>query len=126
MAKLIPVKQDIFTSDDEKILGNCLQAAIASMTDQPLGIVPHTVYHYDWYRRLQLWLKNTLNLTLRSTSWDDVKPDEYVLVVGVSPRNPTWYHAVVYQNGALVHDPHPDNTGVTSVSSIYTLRPLKA
>ena len=38
--------------------------------------------------------------------------DAYYLMRGLSPRLKNGYHMVVGQNGKMVHDPHPDKTGI--------------
>jgi hypothetical protein len=38
--------------------------------------------------------------------------DKYYFVIGKSPRNKDINHIVIFQNGIMVHDPHPDRTGL--------------
>lgn len=49
--------------------------------------------------------------------------DQYYLVTGVSPRNSSVTHITIYQNGKMVHDPHPDNTGVLNITRLTKLIP---
>jgi len=45
----------------------------------------------------------------------------YTIASGPSPRNPDYLHAVVYYQGVLFHDPHPDKTGIIGKPIIYTI-----
>ena len=42
-------------------------------------------------------------------------PLGYHLICGPSPRGGGMSHATVGRNGEIVHDPHPDGTGVVKV-----------
>lgn len=42
--------------------------------------------------------------------------DKYYFVSGESPRNKHIRHITIWQNGIMVHDPHPDNTGILTES----------
>lgn len=50
--------------------------------------------------------------------------DEYYFVTGISPRNPDIAHIVIYQNGKMIHDPHPDNTGILTEDTFKKLTKL--
>jgi hypothetical protein len=53
------------------------------------------------------------------------EPGEPYLVSGISPRDPNVHHIVIYQDGQMVHDPHPDRTGLASLDDDFrwTIRP---
>lgn len=107
--------------------GNCLQAAIASLLDLPLDEVPHFVGddvatdgEAHWWTCWLRWCEGR-GLTVRA----DVEPlpGEYFLGGGPSPRDPeNVKHVAVYRDGLLVHDPHPDGTGVVEVLTRWTIR----
>jgi len=44
--------------------------------------------------------------------WGHLDTDEYYLVSGPSPRYKNLAHVVIYRNGKMVHDPHPDGFGL--------------
>lgn len=46
----------------------------------------------------------------------------FYIASGLSPRDTR--HSVVYKDGALWHDPHPDGGGLTVVDYVDFLRPL--
>jgi hypothetical protein len=48
--------------------------------------------------------------------------DEYYFVGAQSPRDPDVYHICIYQNGAMVHDPHPDGTGILTEQTFVRLK----
>ncbi len=98
--------------------GNCLQAAIASLLDLPLGDVPHFVQdHVDSDGQRDWW--DSLVAFVRSQGWNPHAampitdyPDQHLFVSGPSPRGGGIWHVVIYRDGQLVHDPHPDRTGL--------------
>jgi hypothetical protein len=57
---------------------------------------------------------------------DLILPDTYCIANGPGPRG--FRHAVVYLNGELVHDPHPEGGGLLKVEEyewFVSLRPEK-
>lgn len=112
---MTPTMQTYFYggNEDGVTRGNCWQACLASLLDLPLDDVPHFVDideqgGEDWWHSTVTWL------------WEkgfamhvpDTHPENgYYLVTGKSPRG-DFYHVVVYRNGELDHDPHPDGAGV--------------
>ncbi len=106
---MIPVTQTIPYEAGSLVLGNCLQAAVASIYELPIEAVPHFVQFEDWREALALWVRGrggSLQL------WKDDPPMGVVLLAfGKSPRG-NFRHAVVWEDGAMTHDPHPDRTGL--------------
>lgn len=105
--------------------GNCWQTAIASVLELPLEEVPHFVKIHDdggqhW------WLGTVDFLRERGYKIDVIREhlhdDEYYFVSGPSPRGQELYHVVIYQNGKMVHDPHPDGTGVLEEQAFEVIR----
>lgn len=103
-----PVHQTNF----DPVYGNCMAACIASILELSIDEMPN--YHgtdSQWYRDWQTWLQpyNIQLLTfLNGGEWE---PTGYSILSGLSPRG-DWNHAVVALDGVVVHDPHPDGTGV--------------
>lgn len=114
----------------DKQNGNCYAAVIASFLDIECEEAIQIQERYDeggWFDDLQHWL-NVRGFRLRSA--DEFKcfhecftgeykkemmhlhKDKYYLISGKSPRNNAISHICIYQNGKMVHDPHPDNTGI--------------
>lgn len=141
---MIPVKQTIFYPN-----GNCLPACIASLLECPIEdviqIQKYFAPHNDWGKALKDWFatKGYEFLPADEFVWwhpklvPSPKPgefktidlsatkDKYYIVTGQSPRHEGSLHCVIYQNGNMVHDPHPDNTGVLNIDSFSKIVPLK-
>jgi hypothetical protein len=62
----------------------------------------------------------------RPDGFPDPEPGEHYTVSGRSPRDSRIHHIVIYRDGEMVWDPHPDRTGITSVEDEYhwSLRPI--
>ena len=115
-----PVCQDIFvepgmTAEDLERpgvrRGNCLQAAFASLFELPLEAVPHFVAEDDWWGCLERWLAARGLLPVWVPHSDVIPWGIPYLATGVSPRG-EFKHVVIEQNGELIHDPHPEGTGL--------------
>lgn len=119
-------RQTIFANPDDPgaPLGNCLQAAIASMLGLPLDSVPHFVQvEADGGRPFGVILREFLEARGFELAIDvDPEPGEEYLAIGKSPRGQGLYHCAIYRDGVLVHDPHPDDTGVAEVTRRWVLR----
>lgn len=109
--------------------GNCLQAVIASLLDLPLDTVPHFVQdHVDTDGARNWW--NTMIDYVRSHGWGlhgatlETHPGEHLMVSGPSPRGAGVHHVVIYRDRVMVHDPHPDRTGLLSVDACWGLHRL--
>jgi hypothetical protein len=125
-ASLARCRQTIFANpgDPDAPLGNCLQAAIASMLGIPLGEVPHFVQiDADGGLPFGVVLREFLGSRgLRLVVDVDPAPGEEYLAIGRSPRGQGLYHCAIYRDGELVHDPHPDDTGVAEATIRWVLR----
>ena len=118
-----PVDQDRFDSPH----GNCVQAAIASVLELPLDMVPELPG--GDVLKLNLWLKQRqLGFFWLDADADFVADVPFCLGRGVSPRG--LKHAVVCDyRGDVVHDPHPSRAGVEKILQygyFVTLAPERA
>lgn len=116
-----PVKQNIFGNGaDGTVPGNCLQAAVATIFEIGLDSVPHFVqFHGDWWDMFVSWLDDHYGMYPFSFDYNKgihAEVKGYYLVTGMSKRG--YPHTVVYQDGVMIHDPHPDNSGIISPESI--------
>lgn len=129
---MIKLKQtELYNPNDPKHRGNCWQTALASVLELPLAIVPHFVqedvdhpndYRWNWWYRTIEFL-NMMGLTMEVVPLDT--PDDFLFVTGRSPRGHNLHHVVIYRDGVMVHDPHPDGTGLASIDpNAYRLIPL--
>lgn len=125
------------TAEPDKQRGNCLSAVVASLLELPIEDVPNFVQNHvdtggerDWWNELHAFIDQHDHQMcyLRASSggtFPAPEPDEYYTVTGKSPRDPAIYHIVIYQNGHMVFDPHPDRTGLTTIDAEYhwSIRP---
>jgi hypothetical protein len=151
-----PVTQTTFWDADappSQQRGNCLTAVVASLLELTIDQVPDFVQdhvdhmdedenagEWDWWTRLHRfiveqgrqvhYLSPVENPTWEGSpeNWFPVpEPGEHYTVSGISPRDPSIHHIVIYRDGVMVHDPHPDRTGLTEIDDSYhwTLREVR-
>lgn len=123
---MIPVDQ---TQTGET--GNCLSACFASLFECPIEDVPnfHDGIASDdddaWWNGVRAWLrpKGFGLMSLQLLNQDSLALFEGIFIVcGKSCRG--IYHATLWQNGKLLHDPHPSKCGLETVETIDMLYPL--
>jgi len=148
---MIPVTQTKVvvknSAGDWVVHGNCYAAVIASMLELPITEVPNVevLFHVDDY----LW--NTVmdsflmhkgyelscddrykvfhpELQIHGDAGDvnllrDELKDDYYLVSGLSKRGVQ--HITIYQNGKMVHDPHPTKEGIDTLERFESLRKIQ-
>lgn len=124
-----PVMQTKFGAE-----GNCFDACVASMLGLPLEAVDYFRSEQTWYADFQNWLAP------RGLAYVEIDCDPNpfyrfplpVLAIagGPSPRGVEGGHAVIVEldnwGKAVVHDPHPDRTGLVKIKTVGLLvwRPL--
>lgn len=101
------IEQTIPFEKDSGVPGNCLQAAVASLLELPIAAVPHFVLFDDWFNALSTFATDK-GFRIRKQLDREAGP---MLAFGKSPRG-DFSHAVVWHAGAVVADPHPDQTGL--------------
>jgi hypothetical protein len=116
--------------------GNCMSACLASILEVPLATVPN-FYELagegvgEWWAAVRAWLKpfgfGVITLTFTDAAqWDQLCLDGYHIVSGASPRIEGSFHATVWHGGRMVHDPHPDQSGIVAPETLDMLYPLNA
>ena len=119
-----PVYQTIFSNT----LGDCFRACIASIFEFPITDMPNfweqTQDTSTFWKLVDNWMRK--NKGFRCLSVQFRKKDLH-LVDGIlciacakSPRNKDDDHAVVWKDG-LLHDPHPDSTGLLEEPDSFSL-----
>ena len=88
-------------------IGNCLEAAVASILECSIDDVPDLEDDRDWDIRIAAWLAQR-GFTFRTCSAEE-PPSGWSIAVGPSRRG-GHTHAVVAENGDLCWDPHPAQT----------------
>lgn len=110
------VTQTILAGEIPDVPGNCLQAAVASLLDLDLDVVPHFTLHEDWLERLvEFGAQRGYAVVYRG------HPVPFGLAFGCSPRGV--FHAVVCVDGEIVWDPHPSRGGLVSVANYVEWAP---
>lgn len=121
-----PVIQDKLYSPDGIGNGNCFPACLASLLEIPLWMVPpfdQMFARESWGRRRGEWTRRMFGLEFVRTDGHNLKLlPEFYIANGMSPRGVM--HSTIYQDGKLVHDPHPIGGGITSVEYTYHLKPF--
>jgi hypothetical protein len=132
-----PTKQTIFGDGKEgRPHGNCLSACVASLLELPIEEVPVFVEKEDWFGQLHKFISDKGYECHGSLYGTDVLTydtgiDGYYIVNGVSPRaglkglSLGMNHSVIFYNGKLFFDPHPDNKGLVSIESALMIEPKK-
>lgn len=118
---MTPVKQTKFSTESEN--GNCMAAALASLLDLDISLVPAFEERQDrWKQTLLEWL-SCLGLTINvfNNKDDEEPPRGYAIATGVSSRGIR--HAVVVLDGAFVHDPHPSNDYLADIQKFWVISP---
>jgi len=105
--------------------GNCFSACLASILEIDIEKAPtFRGPKGEWYIKYKRWL-NQFGLDLVAISnWDDFpegRPKVYAMVGGTSPRG--LKHSVIYFDGDMVHDPHPEGGGVKDITDWIYLVP---
>ena len=124
-----PIYQTSFSDEKAGIRGDCLWAAVSSVTGIPLESFRGFEYLLEGTWFPPLWeILTEHNFTYIGMIRDkdnimsyDVGVDGYYVVCGGSPRGHASGHAVVYKGGVMVHDPHPENTGITTIDYAYMI-----
>ena len=132
-----PVDQTTFGSKVVAEYGNCYSACIASIIEADLADVPTFVQTHGpddplvgpvWWVAAQAWLLDHYGVTLDYTidppralfgSTPESPWQQYAIAVGPSPRGDHAHCVVVDLDGNLVHDPHPDRTGLAGPAEGY-------
>lgn len=108
--------------------GDCYRACICSILEKELEDIPN--FQKDgnekFAENLDKWISDSgfRLLEIVNSDSDYLKKaikDCYVIASGTSPRDKNKLHAVVWYNGEVVHDPHPDNTGLIGEPNTLTV-----
>lgn len=113
---MIAHTQTICVGDPRGIPGDCLRTAVASLLDLPIEAVPHfLLFEGAWFDAVKLWCRH--NGYILATP--EEQPNGPCLAFGQSPRDV--YHAVVWADGACLHDPHPSRAGLIAPDAFWTI-----
>lgn len=111
--------------------GNCMSACLASLLHLDIAHVPNffdiSTNDDEWWEAVRSWLSGH-GWGIISINLGDAFPPEklngYQIIFGRSKRKHN--HATIWLNGEMVHDPHPDKTGLETIEGCDLLYPLDA
>jgi len=115
--------------------GNCKSACLAMMLGVSLDDVPNFLKTRFADKDEQVAILAELNW-LHLLGWHTVTMSAagpffkkffsigYIIAAGMSVRGGGLWHACVYKDGNLWHDPHPDRTGLVAVQHVDIIYPL--
>lgn len=109
--------------------GNCHSACLAAL----LGVSVMEVPNFntgardgnDYKKALDDWLAARGWASISIVPWQELPwppKSGYYIASGISPRGHN--HAVIYKDGGLWHDPHPERGGIAKVELVDILYPL--
>ncbi len=110
--------------------GNCMQACFASLFEIELNEAPDFtggIVNGKWFLILERWLeKRNLELSFINVKGTIPPMKGYYIQTAKSTTlaNPDDGHVVIFQNGKLVHNPHPEATSVGELEEAYMLTPI--
>ena len=109
--------------------GNCMSACLAMVLGLEIEQVPN---FFDlagrdsekWWQEIRMWLRpRGYDFVLISASASWITGIGGALIVGGQTDRGT-SHAVVYLDGKLFHDPHPDGTGLIEPEDVTLIYPI--
>jgi len=108
-----------------------MSACLASLLEVPISEVPNFFSFFDsypepgeWWEKVREFLRRD-GMSIISMSFTDAKQwrmfgfEGYQIVGGKSHRGHT--HATIWKDGIMVHDPHPDGTGLVAPETLDVL-----
>lgn len=116
-------------ADAERVMqrahNDCMRACVATLFAVSLDDVPD-LHEGDWIKTLREWSSERGFTFLSSTIGNDTFHEQCsrgtFIVAGKSPRGVT--HAVIYRDGKLWHDPHPEGGGIEKVEAVDLFVPF--
>ena len=114
-----PVMQKYLHNSKQR--GDCWRACIASILECDIDIFPDPNRIKDWSTLYNdtVELLDKMGYSYESIPVSMLRCDcrGYIIAIGKSPRSKRKRitHAVVWNNG-IVHDPHPDRTGLLDIT----------
>jgi hypothetical protein len=109
--------------------GNCQSACLAMMLGCDIAEVPNFAAvagdANDKAAAMSAWLRRRGLWSIAFVKWQGLPwppPYGFYIASGVSPRG--YRHTVIYRDGELWHDPHPEGGGIDEVQDIDLILPL--
>lgn len=119
-----PVRQRIVGRPDE---GDCLAAALASILELELDEFTglNDAKEGEWWPLLETLLRRRgFKPVGVMNDAPGVAPPGFAVAVGPAALHREKSHAVVTLDGEVVHDPHPNRTGIEAIKYFIMLVPM--
>ncbi len=125
-----PVDQKKLHDPKNGINGDCWRASVASVLELSIEEVPSfedLSNREAWHEYIKILGKNGYGLYSVYVEAGGKHPEmlkdecEYYFMIGPSPRFANDNHQCVGYKGKMVHDPHPDKTGLRSLCNVEIL-----
>lgn len=108
-----PIMQKNKHDDANGIVGDCLRACICALLEISDDGVPNFADDKNYPEKLRNWFdEQQLEFCHSDNPPENIK---YYMAWGTSPRGSC--HSVIYKDGKLVHDPHPDGGDVKNITT---------
>lgn len=107
--------------------GNCFATCMACILDLEVRDVPNFCGNDgdEWFLEANRWLQRRFHLRMIVLKWDSKANAAYglgdALCIASGPAARGFMHSVVWQAGKLIHDPHPDGTGLIGEPEDYVV-----
>lgn len=128
-------KQTRLHDPANNVLGNCMMTCYANLLGFDVEDCPRIEMLFDskkpngfWFDVLNHWLSGHGYQLRTSTSHDEALAGAkggYYTAYGESPRFPGASHQVIYKDGQLAFDPHPDARGILTHEGFEWIEKLK-
>lgn len=110
--------------------GNCQSACLAMMLGLELADVPNfsamDCTDNQKYAAQGRWLGERGLFLMTVVKWQALPwPPSRGFYIAGGPSSRGFRHSVIYKDGELWHDPHPDQSGITEVQDIDLVLPLQ-
>jgi len=124
------VDQQKLHNPEKGIIGDCARATVASVLELPIDEVPaweDLPIREFWREYVKFLGEHGYGIYSLHVGAGEPHPEmlegecEYYFMVGPSPRFPDADHQCIGHKGKLVHDPHPDRTGLKSLRNVEIL-----
>ena len=115
---MIPVDQTTFGFPG----GNCFSACVASLLECPIDGVPYFMGSTRWWEDFERWLLPLGYYPILVPIDGTWAPPGLHILSGTSDRGAR--HSVVARGREIVHDPHPDRSGLATRDRTIVIVPL--
>jgi len=119
---MTPVYQEFH----ESVIGDCFRAAVASLLDMPLNMVPHlALFNQHSFSALSLWL-DSQDMCIKEyfpPEFKKLSKSKHYIGVYTLPECTEESHAVIIKNRKVVHDPNVNGIKLKKLICVLDIAP---